>query len=72
MMPIHSSPTIPSAVFTVGCLLIVAGLLVWWLVTKEYRHGPALPIIFLGTALSAIVLEPVFRQHPALLVPAGK
>lgn len=60
MMPIHSSPTIPSVVFTVGSLLIVVGLLIWWLVAKEYRHGPALPVIFLGTAISALVVEPIF------------
>jgi hypothetical protein len=59
-MPIHTSPTIPSVAFTVGSLLSVVGLLIWWLMAKEYRHPPALPIIFLGTAISALVVEPIF------------
>jgi hypothetical protein len=47
-------------IFTVGSLIIVVGLLVWWVLAKEYRNGPALPIIFVGTAVSAIVVEPIF------------
>jgi hypothetical protein len=67
MMPIHSSPTIASTAITAGSLFIVVGLLVWWVLAKEYRRGPALPIILLGTALSAVVVEPIFYNTLLLL-----
>ncbi|WP_330255068.1 hypothetical protein OG874_11260 [Nocardia sp. NBC_00565] len=59
-MPVHSSPTGPSAVFTIGCLVILVGLIVWWALSGESKRGPALPLFMLGTAISAVAVEPVF------------
>jgi hypothetical protein len=51
---------VPSVAFTVASLAIVIALLVWWWVSGERRRGPVLPLLFLGIALSAIAVEPIF------------
>jgi hypothetical protein len=60
-MPTDSSPPfVPSVAFTAGSALIVVVLLVWWWVSGERRNGPVLPLLFLGIAVSAIAVEPIF------------
>jgi hypothetical protein len=59
-MPIHDSPTTASVAFTAASAAVVIALLIWWVVAGEYRRGPVLPLFFLGTALSALIVEPVF------------
>lgn len=60
-MPTEASPPSgPSIAFTVASLAIVIALLVWWWVSGERRRGPVLPLLFLGIALSAIAVEPIF------------
>lgn len=60
-MPTDASPpTVPSVAFTTASAVMVLTLLVWWWVSGERRRGPVLPLFFLGIALSAIVVEPIF------------
>jgi hypothetical protein len=60
-MPTDSSPPFgPSVAFTAASGVIVVVLLVWWWVSGERRNGPVLPLLFLGIAFSAIVVEPIF------------
>lgn len=55
-MPIKDAPETAFAVYTALMALITGGFLVWWLVS-ERRHGPALPLLILGGALSGL-MEP--------------
>lgn len=41
-------------------IFIVAALLTWWALSAERKRGPILPLIMLGTSVSAIILESVF------------
>lgn len=60
-MPTDASPPFgPSVAFTTASAAVVIGLLVWWWVSGERRGGPALPLFFLGIAISGIVVEPIF------------
>jgi hypothetical protein len=55
-----SPPTGPSVGFTAAAAVIVVALLVWWWFSGERRRGPILPLLFVGIAVSAIVVEPVY------------
>jgi hypothetical protein len=65
-MPTDSSPpTGPSVGFTVFCAVTVVALFVWWWLSGERRRGPVLPLFFVGIAISAIVVEPIY-DNPLL------
>ncbi|AFC54337.1 MULTISPECIES: hypothetical protein [Mycobacterium] len=60
-MPTELSPPTGSSVgFTAAAAVIVVALLVWWWFSGERRRGPILPLLFVGIAISAIVVEPVY------------
>jgi hypothetical protein len=59
-MPVHDSPTAASVAFTAASAFVVIALAVWWFTSGEYRRGPVLPLFFIGTAISALAVEPVF------------
>jgi hypothetical protein len=61
-MPVNPSPTAASVAFTLAAVVTVVALLVWWVVSGEYKRGPVLPLLFLGTSISAIAVEPVFDK----------
>lgn len=59
-MPVHEAPDPAGLIFLSGCGIIVLGFMIWWLVSSERRRDPAMPLIFVGTFLSAILIEPIF------------
>jgi hypothetical protein len=59
-MPIHPSPTVPAVAFTSVSALLVLALIAYWFASGEFRRNPVLPLILVGTSISAIVVEPVF------------
>jgi hypothetical protein len=59
-MPIHHEPKTAYAVYTVLMTVITVGLLVYYATSKsERKHGPLLPLLLAGGAISALY-EPVF------------
>ncbi len=59
--PSHPAPAGPGLAFLVGTTIILAGILLWWLLSGERaRQGYRLPLVFAGTALSAVLIEPIF------------
>ncbi|MBA3035654.1 MAG: hypothetical protein FP814_04090 [Desulfobacterium sp.] len=59
-MPVMPAPPLSGIIFLVGTSLIVVVLLLWWAFSAERKRGPVMPLVFLGTAFSAIIIEPVF------------
>ncbi len=60
-MPTDASPpTGPSIAFTAAAAVTVVALLLWWWFSGERRRGPIMPLLFIGIAISAIVVEPVY------------
>ncbi len=60
-MPIHVAAQPAGWIFLIGTLLILSSILAWWAIGGERRErGWALPFVFVGTALSAVVIEPIF------------
>jgi hypothetical protein len=60
-MPVHSADLFWGWVFLIGTLAILAGIFIWWLWCGEYKtRGMVLPLVFMGTAFSAVLIEPVF------------
>jgi hypothetical protein len=59
------TPTIPSAVFTLGPLPIVVGLSIGRVFSTEYKRGPALLLILLGTAISPLWSSDL-RRHAGI------
>ncbi len=59
-MPVMPAPPVSGIIFLVGNILIVVALLLWWALSAERKRGPVMPLVFLGAAFSAIVIEPVF------------
>lgn len=55
-MPIREAPQAALWVYTILMCLVTAGFFLWWLVS-ERKHGPALPILLIGGALSGF-MEP--------------
>jgi hypothetical protein len=58
-MPQNASPFGNVIAFTALGVIVIVGLLIWWAIS-ERRRGPVLPLLIVGTALSGIVIEPVF------------
>jgi hypothetical protein len=59
-MPVHPSPTVSSVVFTVVSAVFVLALITYWFASGDFRRSPVLPLVLLGTAISAVLVEPVF------------
>ena len=59
-MPVMPAPPIAGAAFLMGTIVIMTGILLWWAFGGERRRqGWVLPLIFAGTALSAVMIEPI-------------
>jgi hypothetical protein len=70
-MPIQAAPQPAGTLFLAGTTVILAGLLIWWLKSGEYRErGWNMPLVFLGTGLSAILIEPIFDNTLLYWYPA--
>jgi hypothetical protein len=60
-MPVMPAPPVAGAAFLIGTLIIMSGILLWWAFGGERkRQGWVLPLIFAGTALSAVMIEPIY------------
>jgi hypothetical protein len=60
-MPVMPAPPAAGAAFLIGTLIIMSGILLWWAFGGERkRQGWVLPLIFAGTALSAVMIEPIY------------
>lgn len=60
-MPIYPAPAGPGSAFLIGTVIILAALLIWWLASGEYKkRGWIMPLVFIGTGLSALLIEPIF------------
>jgi hypothetical protein len=60
-MPVHTAPLFYGWVFLIATIAILIGITIWWLASGEYRkRGMVLPLVFAGTALSSILIEPIF------------
>jgi hypothetical protein len=70
-VPVHPAPEPAGLYFLVGTTLIIIGLLIWWLKSGEYRaRGWNMPLVFLGTGLSAVLIEPIFDNTLLYWYPA--
>jgi hypothetical protein len=60
-MPVHAASLFYGWVFLVATFAILVGITIWWLASGEYQQrGMVLPLVFAGTALSSILIEPIF------------
>jgi hypothetical protein len=60
-MPVHQASLTLGWTFLIGTTIILAAIFIWWLVKGEYKtRGLALPLVFAGTALSSVIIEPIF------------
>jgi hypothetical protein len=60
-MPVMPAPPIAGAAFLIGTIVIMTAILLWWAFGGERkRQGWVLPLIFAGTALSAVMIEPIY------------
>ena len=60
-MPIMPAPQPAGMIFLIGTIVIMAGFLLWWALGDERRErGWVLPLVFAGTALSAVMIEPIY------------
>lgn len=60
-MPVMAAPQQAGAAFLIGTVAIMAAILLWWALGGERaRKGWVLPLTFAGTALSAVMIEPIY------------
>jgi hypothetical protein len=60
-MPVMAAPPVAGMAFLVGTISIMSALLLWWAFAGERkRQGWVLPLVFAGTALSAMMIEPIY------------
>ncbi len=60
-MPIMPAPEPAGTIFLIGTSIIMVAILVWWAIGHQrQKHGWVLPLVFAGTALSAIMIEPIY------------
>jgi hypothetical protein len=60
-MPVMPAPQIAGAAFLIGTCVIMGAILLWWALGPErHRNGWVLPLVFAGTALSAVMIEPIY------------
>lgn len=70
-MPVYPAPEPAGTYFLVGTTVIIVGLLIWWAKSGEYRErGWTMPLVFLGTGLSAVLIEPIFDNTLLYWYPA--
>lgn len=70
-MPVYPAPSPAGLYFLVGTTVIIIALLIWWAKSGEYRQrGWTMPLVFLGTGLSAVLIEPVFDNTLLYWYPA--
>jgi hypothetical protein len=60
-MPVMPAPAVAGSAFLLGTIIIMSAILLWWAVGGERKQrGWVLPLIFAGTAFSAIMIEPIY------------
>lgn len=60
-MPIMPAPQPAGSAFLIGTCIIMAVILLWWAFGGERkRQGWIMPLVFGGTALSAVMIEPIY------------
>ena len=60
-MPVMPAPEPAGTIFLVGTSIIMTAILLWWAFGGERkRRGWILPLVFAGTALSAVMIEPIY------------
>jgi hypothetical protein len=70
-MPVMPAPQPAGTIFLVGTLLIMSAILLWWAFGGEKaRKGWLLPLTFAGTALSAVMIEPIYDNTLLYWYPA--
>jgi hypothetical protein len=70
-MPVMPAPQPAGTIFLVGTCVIMAAILLWWALGGERRHhGWIMPLVFTGTALSAVMIEPIFDNTLLYWYPA--
>lgn len=70
-MPINPAPQPAGSAFLIGTIVILAGLLIWWISSGEYKkRGWIMPLVFIGTGFSAILIEPIFDNTLLYWYPA--
>jgi len=70
-MPEHIAPEPAGTIFLTGTIVIIIALHIWWLFSGEYKkHGWTMPLVFIGTGFSAILIEPIFDNTLLYWYPA--
>lgn len=60
-MPVMPAPHLAGTAFLLGTIVIMTAILLWWAFGGErVRKGWILPLTFAGTALSAVMIEPIY------------
>lgn len=60
-MPVMPATEPAGTIFLIGTCIIMAAILAWWAFGGERkRRGWILPLVFAGTALSAVMIEPIY------------
>lgn len=60
-MPVMPAPEAAGSAFLIGTCVILAVILLWWSFGGErQRRGWIMPLVFAGTALSAVMIEPIY------------
>ncbi len=60
-MPVMPAVEPAGSIFLIGTTLILTGILLWWAFGGERkRQGWIMPLVFAGTALSAVMIEPIY------------
>lgn len=60
-MPIMPAPQPAGSAFLIGTCVIMAVILLWWAFGGERkRQGWIMPLVFAGTAFSAVLIEPIY------------
>jgi len=61
LMPVMPAPQPAGSAFLIGTCIIMAAILLWWALGGERkRRGWIMPLVFAGTALSAVMIEPIY------------
>lgn len=70
-VPIMPAPEPAGMIFLTGTIIIMTGFLLCWAFGGERkRNGLVMPLIFAGTALSSIMIEPIFDNTLLYWYPA--
>jgi hypothetical protein len=70
-MPVMPTPEPAGIIFLIGTSIIMSAILLWWAFGGERkRNGWVLPLIFMGTAFSSIMIEPIYDNTLLYWYPA--